>query len=179
MQIFKNKKGVTLIEIVATITITSIALLLIYNILNYNVRQNAINRERTVNVNIANGIYNYLDSIDYTQLHDLLGENKSFLLSVENCKTDYSHLFSCDIFEPTINNKKYSQDNLYVYLFPYYSPNVFSYIKTKNLNEILDYYDNINPSEYPSNQDVLTVIVVVKSAIHPRYDVILRGVVTR
>ena len=60
-----NKKGASLVEIIATISLTSIALILIYHIFSYNIRLNSINREQTLNANIANGIINYLSSQDF------------------------------------------------------------------------------------------------------------------
>lgn len=180
----KNNKGASLIEIIATITITSIALIMIYNIFSYNINHNKVNREQTINANIAYGILNYFSSQDYPIFQSHLGDNEYVKIDVNTCEEIFlneNEITNCKvILSPLINNKQYTSDNLYVYLLPYYGPQELKNINKKNSEDILTYIKNIDSSNYSfTNDNTLMIIVVVESSLNKRYDYILGGVITK
>ena len=189
--VLNNKKGVSLIEIVATITITSIALLMIYNVLSFNIRQNWINQERSINANIANGALSYVINKDFTEIDNYLEENtqKYAKIDVNNCNTLFSDDSStCQIvLSPTIINRTYDSDNLFIYIMPFNDVTALDSI----LNDppppdvFLNYLQNLKdktpfylPSDAHINNNALRVIVIVKSKINSQYDFLLSGVIT-
>ncbi len=185
-----NKKGASLLEIVATITITSIALLMIYNILFYNIHQNGVNQEKMMNANIANGALSYIIHQDFTLIDNHLHasvENYG-LIDENSCNT----LFSDDvqkcmaILSPVVNNKEYHSNNLYIYIIPYNDPIALEELKQSpppQAPEIfINYLESIDTSQYDItkiNHNAISIIVIVESSINPRYDFLLEGVTTK
>lgn len=179
-----NQKGASLVEIIATISLTSIVLILIYQIFSHNIRLNSINREQTINANIANGIINYISSQDFETFNSYLGENKYVKIDADTCTilfTDENEINNCNIvFSPLIINKQYTSDNLYAFIFPYYGPEGFKDLEGKKTKEILSYLNNLDNYNYDyKNDNTLTVLVVVESSLNSRYDYLLWGVITK
>jgi len=185
-----SKKGASLIEIVATITITSIALMMIYNILSFNIRQNGVNHERIMNANIANGTLSYVISKDFSIIDAYLDENyENYALIDENsCNILFSDdLETCiAVFSPIINNKEYHSNNLYIYILPFNDPIAINELKLTpppNAPDIfLTYLEDLDTSQFDQtkvNHNAIRVIVIVESSISARYDFLLKGVTTR
>ncbi len=175
IKLIKNKRGASLIEVIAAITIASTVLIMIYNIFSFNIRQNQLNRERIMNANIASGIINYFIGQDFAEINSYLGEENYVIIDSNNCHELFSD--NCiSVLSPLINNKQYSSDNLYVYILPYHGPNELNKLKRKS--DIEDFIENADSLVTPPQEDILSVIVVVESSISSRYDFILRGVIT-
>jgi hypothetical protein len=182
MQNFLNdKKGASLVEIIATITITSIVLILIYNIFAFNIQQNKLNHEQTLHANIANGVYNFLDSQDYTVINTYLTDKTYAEIDYHTCMILFADETDCqNIFLPLINNFQYDDDNLYAFIIPYYGPEFIDGLSNKSALEIKDFLDDLTKSsEDITNNSTLTVVIIVESAYQPRYDLILKGVITK
>ncbi len=187
--VLNNKKGVSLIEIVATITITSIALLMIYNVLSFNIRQNGINQERSINANIANGALSYVINKDFTTIQTYLDSNTDPYATIDanSCNT----LFSDDVnicqfvLSPTIVNRTYNTNNLFIYLMPFNDLNALTELRNNPPEQapdvFINYLNNLDTSQFELdriNNNVVRVIVIVKSSINSQYDYLLSGVIT-
>ncbi len=193
LQKFKlNNKGASLIEIIATITIASIALLMIYRILANNIRQNEVNQEKSVNANVANSALSYIKGLDFFVIknyyedyaienHAIIDSSKCSTLLQEN--QDFNEELCNLVLNPIINNKHFNESNLRIYIVPYNDPDKLSSLKSLFFeDEILEkYFGNLDISNYtPSNtnNNIIRVIVVVNSSINNRYDFLLEGVIT-
>ncbi|NLG82283.1 MAG: hypothetical protein GX490_07205 [Bacilli bacterium] len=195
-----SKVGASLLEIIAAVAISSTALLLIYNVLSYNVRQNGINHDKVRNTNVAYGALNYLINYDYSKLEDYLEANSSNMyikVTGANCGTIYfpDNKTCLGVFNPTLNNKSYTNDDIIVFIFPHRHKIAITklreYIiipdnfKDKTVPLVLEEFinDELSTAIYdtPNLSDikVFSIIVYVKSGINHKYDVCLHGVITR
>lgn len=159
LQKFKlNKKGASLIEIIATITIVSIALLMIYSILANNIRQNGVNQEKSVNANVANSALSYTKGLDFKIISkyysDYAVDNRA-VINVDNCRIlsqdneNFNEDLCKSVLYPLINNKQFNASNLNIYLTP-----------------------------SNSSENIIQVTVIVNSSINERHDFSLEGVIT-
>lgn len=189
--VFLNKKGASLLEVVATITIISISILFIFNILSFNIRQNAISQERTINANISNAALNYIKNQSFEDFKTFLDNSNLGHYAIINEKScDNNNLFENDVnicnntLSPTINNKTYNSLNFNIYLLPYNDylklselrdtpPDVFPPVLNKYIENI-----DMTVNNEKINDDVIRVIVIVDSNIGENYDYLLEGVIT-
>ena len=187
-KVFSSKSGASLLEILATVTLISICILLIYNILHFNVRHNLINQEKSIHANIANAALNYIKSNDFDLIRDYLdSENNGYyaIVNLNDCNT----LFVEDeelcraVLGPTINNKVFDHSNLNIYLLPYNDRGKLDALKHNPISwfpELLRLHINgIDTTQMTyTNRNVIRVIVIVDSNIGSLYDFLLEGVIT-
>lgn len=195
-----SKIGASLLEVIAAVAIASTALLLVYNVLNYNVRQNGINHDKVRNTNVAYGALNYLTNYDFATLEEYLIDNTPNMyirITGASCSTAYfPDTQTClGVLNPTLSNKSYTNDDIIIFIFPYRHTlaitNLREYIinpdnyRDKTVPPVLENFINIereNANDYTTDYseiNVYSVLVYVKSGISHKYDICLHGVITR
>jgi hypothetical protein len=202
-----NNRGVSLVEILGILALSSIIFVSISSLLRFNVRQNAIAQEKLVNYAVADGVLNYVQSIEYKKIYtDVYGENPAFtpglvaytVFDKDTCANFYNsnsevlRLENCQFsLSPEINNIKYEK-RLKVVIVPFYRYTVIQNIiedefflrEIADSEKILNYLYDISkdytndPNIDPEKENILRVIVLVESNINDHYDFLLEGVIT-
>ncbi|MDF2698527.1 MAG: hypothetical protein K0Q49_83 [Haloplasmataceae bacterium] len=189
-KIIKNKHGASLIEIVATVAIVAISLTMIFSVLDFSVRQNGVNQDKSININVANGVLNYIRNTDYDLLNTYLYPEETatygyVLISDLRCNDIYSYDQNiCSItLAPTINNRKYNHDNLKVFLLPFNDFTTLNDLKATPPVEfpqiLINHLGSINTESGGSGtRNIIRIVVIVESSINSKHDILLEGVIT-
>lgn len=130
-----NQKGLSLLEVLISITILSILTITILSFFNQAYDYTKRNQDKTVGINVARNILYYIEQQDYQDIYDTyttelnpLGTDPKIELTKASCSKFSSNTKVCeDFFSTRINNAQFdttvtiSQPNdplLQGYLFP-------------------------------------------------------------
>jgi type II secretory pathway pseudopilin PulG len=192
-----NNHGASLIEIVAMLAISSIIFVTISSLLRQNIRQNAITQEKTVNANVATATLNYLQTLDYDLIYDLVypTDDKSndaiayTMIDLNFCNNDYFNAHETDqeicrtSLSPTVNSKTYE---LKILVLPYNRYEIIENVYEQGFVEITStpvlyqYLEDLKEqtSSVQPNDSLLRVAIVIESTINNHFDYLLEGVIS-
>lgn len=181
-----NNSGVSLLELIAAITIISFSGLVVFQMLKNNYMLTIKNREKAVLTNVAYGALNYMTSQDYEFLDSLLGTENYLEIDADDCSSiNFNGEEVCSfILAPKINNIQYTSDDIKVYLIPYNDTLAYQALQnnppTEFSKSLVDYIKNIeiDDSSPELNNQVIRIIVVVKSKSGLFDEIIYEDVVT-
>ncbi|ETI70297.1 prepilin-type N-terminal cleavage/methylation domain-containing protein [Neobacillus vireti] len=110
----KNQQGLTLIEVLVSITLLGIVLTTFLSFFNQAYSYTKKNQDKTIGINVARNVLYYMEQQDYNRFQALYfpGKNppKKVQLTFENCKDPaFDSVAVCEgFFSTTINNVNYS-----------------------------------------------------------------------
>jgi len=197
-----DELGLTLIEILASITIFSIIAISLFSFFPQAYKYTTKNQSRTLEINVARGVLHYVEQQDYDVMQNMVKRNPDNIISFDSntiCMTPYNEslsLFpdqtSClSLFNPTLNNHTYTNHNIQLFIVPYTwtkenddtimttlkntFPSKKFDITSKNLTSLREKRDQEASSTYP----ILTTLVYVDfNPTDPIPGVLLEGSIT-
>lgn len=145
MNIFYDKHGFTLIEVLLSIVILSFVVSGMFMFFTHAMTYTTYNQSKTVAVNIARGVIHYMERLDFQTInayvHDHMTEQAPFIrFDASSCSN--TSLFPNEdvckaVFAPTVNNVTYDEEDVQAWLIPY-NQTIWSNIKANP------------PSEFPA-----------------------------
>jgi type II secretory pathway pseudopilin PulG len=125
-----DELGLTLIEILASITIFSIIAISLFSFFPQAYKYTTKNQSRTLEINVARGVLHYVEQQDYDVMKNMIERYPEKMVSFDSntiCNTPYNDslaLFpdqtSCSsLFKPTLNNHTYTNHNIQLFIVPY------------------------------------------------------------
>lgn len=111
---FKNESGLTLIEVLLSITILGIVLTSFLSFFNQAYSYTKMNEDKTVGINVARNVLYYFEQQDFTSIEKLYlsGDNPPPVnLKKENCSDSVFDLDVCKgFFSTEINNTEFETE---------------------------------------------------------------------
>jgi prepilin-type N-terminal cleavage/methylation domain-containing protein len=110
----KNQQGLTLIEVLVSITLLGIVLTSFLSFFNQAYSYTKKNQDKTVGINVARNVLYYIEQQDYNRIHEQYFPSKNspekVKLTIENCKDPVfdSRAVCVGFFSSIINNVTYS-----------------------------------------------------------------------
>ncbi len=125
----KKQSGYTLLEVMLSVAILGILFMTTMGFFSQSFQYTKENESKTVGVNVARNVLNYLERQDFEEMHKKLDHAKQLELSYDTCKNETEILTgNCEaMFNTTVNNVPYhtkaklslhSDEKLRDYLIP-------------------------------------------------------------
>ena len=117
-----NKKGLTMIEALASIMIVSIVMVTTMSILVNSRMQARVNQERLiaaqVGVMLSNAVTAYMSNpINYNALVTLIGDQDTLVLNANTCSTSFDANFCDRLYSSVVNGKSYDDQVITIQIY--------------------------------------------------------------
>ncbi|WP_163150257.1 prepilin-type N-terminal cleavage/methylation domain-containing protein [Anoxybacillus sp. MB8] len=185
MNIFCDKHGFTLIEVLLSIVILSFVVSGMFMFFNNAMTYTAYSQSKTVAVNIARGVIHYMERLDFqtinTYVHDHMTEQTPFIrFDASSCSNTslFPNKDVCQaVFAPTVNNITYDEEDVQAWLIPY-DQAIWSNIKTNPPSEFPDPLKQTIQNEKDIKENVSDYLLRLYVTVRSNNEVIvLKGVI--
>ncbi|MGJ7035151.1 type IV pilus modification PilV family protein [Anoxybacillus eryuanensis] len=185
MNIFYDKHGFTLIEVLLSIVILSFVVSGMFMFFTNAMTYTAYSQSKTVAVNIARGVIHYMERLDFQTInayvHDHMTEQTPFIrFDASSCSN--TSLFPNEdvcqaVFAPTVNNVTYDEEDVQAWLIPY-DQAIWSNIKTNPPSEFPDPLKQTIQNEKDIKENVSDYLLRLYVTVRSNNEVIvLKGVI--
>lgn len=185
INIFYNKRGFTLIEVLLSIVILSFVVSGMFMFFTNAMTYTTYNQSKTVAINIARGVIHYMERLDFQTISeyttDHMTQQTPFIrLDASSCAN--SSLFPNEhvckaVFSPTVNNVTYDEKDVQAWLIPY-DQTIWSQIKTNPPTEFPDPLTQAIQQEKEPVEDVSNYLLRLYVTVRSNNEVIvLKGVI--
>ena len=107
-QVMKENKGLTLVEVLVSITILSLIVLPMFSFFSGAYKYKTNNQNNSLATHVARNVLQYMEKQDFNRIKSLIPESaNTFTLTIDHC-SEFTSSHTCkDVFQPTINNVTY------------------------------------------------------------------------